>query len=389
MSFYDTLAQAWAADELQKISLSKARSTEGLRNVYVRPVQLKKGRQLSFTLRYAQQDITKNYELKEAIEVLKGLLGPVFEQGHLLCAQGVFVGSFDAQGQPLRFQREGKAAAAKAPQAHNRSKQYLCPANRPFLQLLGLASAKGEVFPSQMDKYKQINKFLEIIETLLPKQPKDRPLRVVDMGCGKGYLTFALYDYLQNQGYQAEVCGIELRAGLVEQTNQWAKALGFEGLHFLAQDIAHYAQGQAFDWLIALHACDTATDLALAVGIFHSASTLLVAPCCHKQVRRALAPPAVLQPLLKHGILLERQAELLTDALRALYLESQGYQTKVFEFIGLEHTAKNLMIAAQKQKLKPSRAEEALAEIAALKQTFGLEEHFLGSLLERGIGGDW
>lgn len=202
------------------------------------------------------------------------------------------------------------------------------------------------------------------------------------MGSGKGYLTFALYDFLTNHlGMQPQVTGIELRQNLVDFCNQTARDAGFAGLHFVAQDIADYRPDR-LDMLIALHACDTATDLALAKGIHARAGIVVAAPCCHKQIRRDMAARNELAPVLRHGILEERQAEIVTDGIRALLLEANGYKTSVFEFISTEHTAKNVMITAVAGGEKSSgKKAAALEKVAALKAGFGVKEHFLEKLL--------
>jgi len=198
------------------------------------------------------------------------------------------------------------------------------------------------------------------------------------MGSGKGYLTFALYDHLRNnKKVEASMVGIELRPKLVDFCNELAQSTGFEKLQFLAQDIEEY-KAEKIDMLIALHACDIATDIAIAKGIKAGASTIVVAPCCHKQIRKEMQCETALQSVLKHGILEERQAELLTDGIRALLLEAHGYKTKVFEFISTEHTPKNLMITATKAPARP----EALEQIAKIKADFGIGYHYLERLLE-------
>ncbi|MEL7221885.1 MAG: SAM-dependent methyltransferase, partial [Bacteroidota bacterium] len=249
---------------------------------------------------------------------------------------------------------------------------------RPYLHALGIANQEGKILQQGKRKFRQINKYIELIEHLLREQPLEPNARLVDMGSGKGYLTFALYDYLVNQKQQAvQMTGIELRQGLVDQCNGIAKKYNFNHLEFIAEDIHQYQPVGGIDMLIALHACDTATDEALAKGIRARANIIVVAPCCHKQVRKSMKPPASLTPMLQHGILLERQAEMLTDAIRSLLLEANGYKTKVFEFVGTEHTPKNVMITAVKSRVR----KEAQAEIDQLKSSFGLSHHHLEQLL--------
>lgn len=262
---------------------------------------------------------------------------------------------------------------------HDHEKKRLLDPRSAWLVPLGIANQQGEILKSAQDKWRQINKFLEIIESLVRQDLPDENhvFRAADMGSGKGYLTFALYDFLKNKlGIDAQITGIELRPGLVEFCNKTAQQVGFQGLAFISQDIKTW-QTEPLDLLIALHACDTATDLAIAGGLRARAKMIVVAPCCHKQVRRDMATKNELAPILKNGILEERQAEILTDGIRALLLESQGYRTQVFEFISTEHTTKNVMITA----VKGRKNAAALGQVAALKTAFGLEKHFLETLL--------
>lgn len=231
---------------------------------------------------------------------------------------------------------------------------------------------------SGQKKFRQIDKYIEIVDSLLRKHPLPRQAHIVDMGAGKGYLTFALYDHLKNNlGMEPQVLGLEIRPHLVEFANHLARQCGFEGLRFQTQDIRDF-EGKSTDMLIALHACDTLTDVALAEGIRAGAGIILAAPCCHKQIRQQIQPQGILKTMLRHGILEERQAELLTDSIRSLLLEAEGYQTKVFEFVSIEHTNKNLMIAAT--RAQPDA--DARAKVQEIKQMFGISSHFLEQLLE-------
>ena len=250
----------------------------------------------------------------------------------------------------------------------------------------GITNACGEVLANAQDKWRQINKYLEIIQNLLSESPLPNDPHIADMGSGKGYLTFALYDFLKNtQGLNPQITGIELRPKLVDLCNKTALESNFEGLRFEAQNISEY-HPERLDMLIALHACDTATDLALAAGIHNKAKIIVAAPCCHKQIRKEMAAQNELAPVLRFGILEERQAEIVTDGIRALLLEAEGYQTKVFEFVSTEHTAKNVMITAiSPQNARASaqelRRQKALEQVLALKTGFGIKKHYLEGLL--------
>lgn len=383
--FIAAFREAFTQGRLLKCSLGKVteHAPEGLKNVYLRPVLLKKGLQIAFNFRYKTRDELKNFELEAAIAQLENLLGAAFLNADLLTPERDFSLQFDKKGEAhFSTKKPSMQTPVQNPVAHDRSKNRLLSPSAPWLQLLGITNAKGEVLAAHQDKWRQINKYLETIESLLRESPLPKDAHIADMGSGKGYLTFALYDFLENHlGLKPHITGIELRPALVEFCNKTAEKVGFQQLSFIAQDIAEY-HPESLDMLIALHACDTATDLALAAGIRQKAKVIVVAPCCHKQIRREMQAQNELAPLLRHGILEERQAELVTDGIRALLLEAEGYHTKVFEFISTEHTAKNVMITATKDgRRQQQRRAEALAQISALKAGFGIKQHWLEKLL--------
>ncbi|MBK6996685.1 MAG: SAM-dependent methyltransferase [Lewinellaceae bacterium] len=383
--FLATFRSAFTSGQLLKCTLSKPTSSapEDLKNIYLRPVELKKGLQVAFNFRYKTRDEIKNFGLEEAVAQLEALLGTSFLNADLLTPERDFSLQFDKKGEAHFSEKKPSINTPTAiPTAHNRAKNRLLDPAAPWLHLLGISNSKGEVLAAYQDKWRQINKYLEIIESLLRESPLPTGPQIADMGSGKGYLTFALYDFLENQlGLAPHITGIELRPALVDFCNKTAQQVGFQNLRFVAQDIATY-QPERLDMLIALHACDTATDLALAAGIRQKARIIVVAPCCHKQIRREMQAKNELTPLLQHGILEERQAEIVTDGIRALLLEAEGYHTKVFEFISTEHTAKNVMITATKDDRRLNqRSVEALAQVEALKLGFGIREHWLEKLL--------
>ncbi len=395
--FLSVFRTAFESGLLIKCTLSRpvAAGPADLKNVYLRPVSLKKGMHVSFNFRYKTRDEVKNFEIQEAVAKLTEMLGKAFLSADLFTADREY---------RLHFSKSGEAAltskktdiTAPADTAHNREKHRLISPGAPWLRALGITSPKGEVLPTAQDKWKQINKFLEIVDSLLRAHPLPPGAQIADMGSGKGYLTFALYDFLRFRlGLDIRITGIELRQNLVDFCNKTAAEAGFSNLHFIAADISDY-QPEHLDVLIALHACDTATDLALAKGIRTRAGIVIVAPCCHKQIRREMEARNELAPVLRHGILEERQAEIVTDGIRALLLEANGYKTNVFEFVSTEHTAKNVMITAVDGGRKTEeghaerdgaerpekRRDEALEKVAALKAGFGIHEHYLERLLK-------
>jgi len=377
MNEYITLIrQSIFKDTFVKLTLSKTRYRSALQNIYVRLIELRGDLNLSFTYHYETKDEVQNFSVEEGLEVIQLHLTEDFRNAHLLTTD---------KNYSLNISKKGKlniltknAQNPKPQRHHNKAKKRFVTPNRPYLHYLGITSKEGKVLKNWQSKYKQIDKYIEIIDGLLQSTPLPQRINIVDMGSGKGYLTFALYDYLVNVlNLDVTLTGIELREHLVDFCNDVSTKVGFDNLRFIAQDINDYPAEQ-IDVLIALHACDIATDIALAKGILSEATLIVAAPCCHKQVRQQMQKSNPLQSVLKHGILEERQAEMITDGIRALMLEGNGYQSKVFEFVSNEHTGKNLMIVGSKTTKNRTAAFE---EIAAIKQQFGIEYHYLEKLL--------
>ena len=358
-----------------RLSLGNYGGTEpDLKGIHLRRILIKREEKLSFTWRYKTRDIVKNHRIPEALAMVTKALEKDFR------AATLFTTAFDLHWDGKTLRQSGATSQNAPSPEHDRSKARLIPPDRPYLHALGITDAKGIVLPSAQDKYRQINKYVEILGGLVKSLPPEKILRVADMGSGKGYLTFALYDYLHTTlGLQTKVTGVEYRADLVKLCNTIAGDSGFNMLDFTEGAIAGY-DATGINILIALHACDTATDDAIAKGINAGAELIVVAPCCHKQIRKEMErnkTPNDLAFLLKHGIFLERQAEMVTDGLRALILEYFGYQTKVFEFISDAHTPKNVMIVGTKSAKAKLRDPALLKRIAAAKTYFGIEKHHL------------
>ena len=382
--FFARLAWHLEQGSLAKLVLAKHRGEPAdLVRLTVRPLMLRGQPQLSLLYTHATRDITHNHPPADGVAVLRELVGPAFRHAHLLAA---------GEDLELRFTQRGKASlhsaanarGAVAPQAHDRDKHRHLTLDTPFLAALGVTTQGSQLVPAMARKFKQINKFVEVLDHALQASPlkarAQAPLRVADFGSGKGYLTFAVHHYLRRTlGLDAQVTGVELRPDLVTLCNAAAGRLGLAGLHFERGDVRQRAAAP-LDIMIALHACDTATDHALHLGIRSGASLLICSPCCHQQLRPQLQSPGVMAPMLKHGIHLGLQAEMLTDTLRALLLEAHGYDTQVFEFVSLEHTSKNKMILAVKRAL-PLPAEPVLAQIRAIKDFYAVREHCLETLL--------
>lgn len=385
--FLQLAQQAGSDGSLVRITLGKYRGNEpDLQRIQVRPVQLRNALQWSFVFSYKTRDITKNHPPEEAVDKLGELL-PDFHDAYLFTTTAEHRLETSRKGkQQLHSHNTGTTAPEADRQGslqHNREKQRFVEVERPYLHNLGITDEKHRVIPAMAHKWKQINKFVELFDQAFSEAGlgSKEAVQVVDFGCGKGYLTFAVHDYLRHTLHNAAtVTGVELRQPLVDLCNVTAAQLSEPGLQFVCGDVRTHAP-QQIDVMIALHACDTATDYAIHYGIRAGAGIIMCSPCCHKQIRPQMQAPAVLKGLLQYGVHMGQEAEMVTDALRALLLEAHGYTTRVFEFISLEHTSKNKMILAVKQH-KPGNNKEALERVAALKAFYGIREHCLETLLQ-------
>ncbi len=380
--FLALLAGSLVQGRFVRLVLAKYKGAgEKLNQLALRQLMLRGEPCLSLVYRYQTRDITKNLPIAEALQLVGELLGGDFRNAHLLTTTEDIQLAISQRGQST-LRRSASAHAEAPPLQHNREKQRFVDLDRPFLAALGVTDAQHRLVPAMARKWKQINKFLEVFSNALAASPlaQAQQIRVADFGSGKGYLTFAIHDHLRHAlKMNAQVTGVELRQDMVTLCNDAVQALGIEGLAFEQGDIGRHAP-QAIDVMIALHACDTATDHAIHKGMRAGAAIILCSPCCHKQIRPQLLSPHPLGPILQHGIHLGQEAEMLTDGLRALLLESRGYQTQVFEFISLEHTHKNKMILAVK-RAHPGPADEVLAQIDEIKRFYGIREQCLETLL--------
>lgn len=420
-AFVARVADALAAHRFERLVLSKPRRAEAaagpggsgtgadadaatatgappadLLRVTVRPIQLKDGPRLAFVSTLRTRDLTRHLGLDEALAALPAMLAD-FGQAQL------FAGADEAQlltsrkGRRTLLQRhaprtaaaadaqDGAAREADAPAGHDREKRRVVDPRAPFLTALGVTDASQHLVPAMARKWKQINKFVEVLDHALGESTlKDAPaISVVDFGSGKGYLTFAMHEHLQKRlGRAASVTGVELRGDMVAFCNAAASKLGLGGLRFEEGDVRSVVP-PTVDIMIALHACDTATDHAIATGLRANAAIIMCSPCCHKELRPQLLSPHPLRPILKHGVHLGQQAEMLTDTLRAMVLEACGYETRVFEFVALEHSAKNKMILAVKRDRTASApsVDAAWQQIDALKDFYGVRSQCLEALL--------
>ena len=365
-----------------KLTLSNYKGPEQhLQKVAARLIDVKRGRKLSLQFYFDTRQVVKNHPVTEAAAEIRRLIDSGFRSAHLFTTRNDHQLTIGKRSSRLQ---KGKPSFAEKPSTdHDRSKTSQIDPDAFYLKALGITSDDGSVRAQQRDKWRQINKYVEILGGLFDQSSLNggQALKIVDMGSGKGYLTFAAYDYFANvRGLSVEMIGVDTKQELVELCNQVAGAAGFGGLQFVHGEIETFGVTKA-DVLIALHACDTATDDALFKGISAAAEIIVAAPCCHKEIRKQIKPPLALRNVLKHGTLIEREAELLTDGLRAMLLEQNGYSTKVFEFVPTQHTPKNTMIVAVRRESEGPPATVISAEIEQLKGLYGIREQRLENLL--------
>jgi len=388
IKFTQLIGESIYQNHFIKLTLSSRRKSDSdLKNVYVKPVMIKNLYKLSFVYRYITKDITLNYEPLQATEEIKKLLNEQFLQANLATTVMDYNLLIYKKGNSSLLNRPPASTVASSLQ-HDKVKQRIIDSgNNYYLYSLGVINQEGKVKPDMQDKYRQINKYIELVDGIIKDVSLPEKIQVADMGSGKGYLTFAIYDYITGRlKKDVQMTGIELRKELVDSCNKIAQEVGYKGLVFKEGTI-EATELPSVDILIALHACDTATDEAIYRGIKSGAQVILCSPCCHKQVRRDMLTSGILSEITQYGILAERQAEILTDTIRALILEAYGYRTNVAEFIATEHTPKNLIISAVKKKqtdstkLLPDPA--IIKKINELKVQFQLRSHYLQELLEK------
>lgn len=363
--------------------------------VTIRPVLLKGERYLQFSHFDDKKDITKNYSDTEAEEKVDELIALPFKNFHVETAGRVMQVNLSKKGKPLILDR-AVADKEKKPVnlSHNREKDLILPADKPvpFLQLTGIMTQDGKIKSDMQSKFRQINEYLKLVDqTGVLSTLKEAPVRAIDFGCGNAYLTFATYHYLTNTlGLETEMVGVDLQSNLLERHVSNAKTLGWDGLTFEAARIVDYKPAVPAHVVLALHACDTATDEAIAQGIGWQSRLIITAPCCHHDLQAQLNNnpyPSPFNPVSRYGILSERLGDILTDTFRALTLRIMGYRTDVVQFVSTEHTAKNLMIRAVGGL--PVGDPKFVREYNELKQYWNVTpylEHLLGETIRRVLG---
>lgn len=336
--------------------LSGCRRKDAPSRVRIRPVEVKGEILYQASVPEGAKMLHRNYRREELVGFLKESLDGTYSQLQVQGRQadgGVLVskkGKHTVKIKPHEVKENAKILS------HNRVKQYILPQGKPvpFLVDLGVMTREGRVREAAYDKYRQINRFLEFIQDILPKLPKDREITIVDFGCGKSYLTFAMYYFFRElKGYQVKIIGLDLKEDVIRRCSRLAEEYGYDNLQFLQGDIAGYEGLEKADMVVTLHACDTATDFALAKAVQWDAKVILSVPCCQHELNGKIRND-LLAPVLKYGILKERMSALITDGIRANLLESAGYSVQILEFIDMEHTPKNLLIRAVKTGKKQS-----------------------------------
>ncbi len=360
--------------------------------VVVRPVRVKGHRQTQFSYFDKKVNTTRNYAGDEIENRLDDLLAMPFRQFHLQSTAGDLHVRITKKKKALIKRSKPSRPNAQPLLLHNRVKRHPLPADTPdsFLQAVGIMDRSGRVRPTKQGKFRQINEFLKLMEQAVRPEERARDtIDIVDCGCGSAYLTFAAYHYLNHiQGLSAHVVGIDLNGELIDKCSKLRDELAWDGLEFRTASIARFSPQTPPDIVLSLHACDTATDEAIAQGILWQSRVILAAPCCQHELQPQLREP-LFQPVLRHGVLKQRTADILTDAFRALVLRIMGYRTDVVEFVDPEHTSKNLMIRASKA-LAPGD-ESPVREYQNLKRFWNVSpciERLLGEPFERLLEAD-
>jgi SAM-dependent methyltransferase len=343
-----------AGQSLVQGTLSNVRrkATGQATKVQIKPILLKGKQHYQFTFAVGQKVMHENVVAEDASNKLMGLIHDEFKQALLQAKDADYQILANKPTKASILKKQASKSSAPLELNHNRRKNYVLTEGEvvPFLVELGVMNAQGKVLAAKYDKFKQINRFLEMVDDVVPHLQRERRLEVIDFGCGKSYLTFALYHYLVNtQKLNVRMIGLDLKADVIATCSALAAKLGYENLIFRLGDINDYADTEQVDMVVTLHACDTATDAALEKAVRWDAAVILSVPCCQHELYGQVKNEA-LTPMLQHGIIKERFAALATDSLRAQLLELVGYKTQIIEFIDIENTPKNLLIRAVKQK---------------------------------------
>ena len=374
--FFEKLDAALKNGSIVKMTLSKPVSKNSdLRNIYIKPILLKDNKMYQFIYRYERRDETKNFTSTQTMEQVRSLVPEVFQNVSLFTLTEDVTLLVSKKGKPTLMCKKINESR-DVDLSHDHEKQRLIDPSKPWWHLLGLTTRDSKVTADMQHKFKQICKYVEIVDGVMRQTKFGDEIHIADMGAGKGYLTFALYEYLTTH-YDKKIVmeGVEIRKDLVLKINDIIEKCKLPNFKFIENSIENY-KPEKLDVLIALHACDTATDDAILKGIRNNAKLIICAPCCHKQIRREMEKSGKTDSITKYGIFLERQAVMITDAVRALVLEYCGYKTQVMEFIEIDNTPKNVLLVGRKSD-KPVDKEAVAKQIKYLLSQYGVGEHYL------------
>ncbi len=357
------------------LSNMRKKDEDNYNKLNIKPVLIKDELKYQFTYEYKTKVIHKNLTSDESINEIINLLEGVFRQGVVFSKNADFHILISKKGKISILKKQATKEVVDT--SHNRVKTYIIEDGVPcdFLIRLGVMTPKGKVVAKRYDKFRQINRFLEMVADVIPKIKTDEVLNIVDFGCGKSYLTFALYHYLVNiLNLSVNIIGLDLKEDVILFCNEVAEDLNYNNLKFTYGDIKDFEDFQTVDMVVTLHACDTATDAALVKAVNWNAQAILSVPCCQHELLNKIHNQ-VMAPMEDHGIIKEKLASLVTDSLRANVLEILGYQVQLLEFIDMEHTPKNILIRATRSENKDSK--EAVEKYIRFKEFWGLEDLYI------------
>lgn len=384
VSYQQRLEQAIRSGDCYRIVLSKARQ-KSISRISIHPLEIKGALTYQFVERRGKQESHVNRSPEQTIAAMAELFPVEFKNCHLFTAEADYVAVYAKDGN-IDY-RQGKATLSDRSRQHDRVKKYLIPDGKAcdFLIEIGVMNKNGRVRASRYSKFRQINRFLELVDDVVKLLPRKRTLKIVDFGCGKSYLTFALHHLLtQIHNLEVDITGLDLQQEVIDDCSAIAQKLELRGLTFRVSDISDHQVDGDIDLCVSLHACDTATDAALAKAIQWNSRVILAVPCCQQEFADKLKTD-LFPTIQKHGILKQRFAAIATDALRAEVLEACGYRTRVMEFIDMEHTAKNLLIrAVARDRLERPDIRAILSERQSylqMKEELGLHNSYLEELL--------
>ena len=366
------LCEKYIGKELYQVIISNSQKNSDISKVKIRPVILKENLVFQVTEYKGAQVFHANCEKTALIDKIENYMEHNFKQMEITTT-GIQATVLVSKKGKVTIREKAIQTEKKVDLSHNKAKKYILQEGTlvPFLVDLGVQTKEGKIVRSNYDKFRQINRYLEFIADIMPTLPKDRCINIIDFGCGKSYLTFALYYYMKILCKRdIQVIGLDLKEKVIEDCNTLATRYGYDKLKFVTGDVSTYAGEGNVDMVVTLHACDTATDYALEKAVRWGAKVIFTVPCCQHEVNMQISNEK-LQPLLKYGLIKERVSALITDAIRANLLEEQGYQVQVMEFIDMEHTPKNILIRAVKEKenKKMDTGIEELTEFLHIRNT--------------------